>query len=55
MKGTITLHQVFGGSLEGNPLGDGSTRATPVYLPPGYAEAPQTRYPVVYFLHGFTG
>jgi len=54
MKGTIQTHQVFAGSLEGNPLGDPSTRAVPVYLPPGY-EAGSERYPVVYFLHGFTG
>ena len=54
MKGTIQIHQVFCGSLEGNPLGDPSTRAVPVYLPPGYGEGDQ-RYPVVFFLHGFSG
>ncbi len=54
MKGTIQVAQVFSGSLEGNPLGDPSTRAVPVYLPPGYEEGTE-RYPVVYFLHGFTG
>ncbi len=55
MKGSVQVFQVFAGSLEGNPLGDSSTRATPVYLPSGYAENPSERYPVVYFLHGFTG
>jgi S-formylglutathione hydrolase FrmB len=55
MKGTIQLFQVFAGSLEGNPLNDPSTRTIPVYLPPGYSENPEARYPVVYFLHGFTG
>jgi S-formylglutathione hydrolase FrmB len=55
MKGTMQLFQVFAGSLEGNPLGDASTRTIPIYLPPGYAENPQARYPVVYFLHGFSG
>ena len=55
IKGSISLFQVFGGSLEGNPLGDSSTRTTPVYLPPGYAEATGARYPTIYFLHGFTG
>ena len=54
MKGQIQIHQVFAGSLEGNPLGDVSTRAVPVYLPPGYNESDE-RYPVVYFLHGFSG
>lgn len=54
MKGTISLHQVFCGSLDGNPLGDACTRTVPVYLPPGY-EKDERRYPSVYFLHGFTG
>ena len=26
-----------------------------IYLPPGYAEDTQTRYPVVYYCHGATG
>ena len=55
MKGSVQVFDVFAGSLEGNPLGDPSTRKTPVYLPPGYAEKTTERYPVVYFLHGFTG
>ncbi len=55
MKGTIQLFQVFAGSLEGNPLNDPSTRTIPVYLPPGYSENSEARYPVVYFLHGFSG
>jgi pimeloyl-ACP methyl ester carboxylesterase len=54
MKGKLQLFDVFCGSLEGNPLGDSSTRTTPVYLPPGYEEGTE-RYPVVYFLHGFSG
>ncbi|MBX7098101.1 MAG: alpha/beta hydrolase [Myxococcaceae bacterium] len=55
MRGTMQLFQVSCGSLEGNPLGDPATRSMPVYLPPGYAEDNGQRYPVVYFLHGFTG
>jgi len=35
-------------------LGD-RTQPVYVYLPPGYAEHPQERYPVVYLLHGFPG
>ena len=54
MHGTVQLYEVFAGSLEGNALQDPSTRSTPVYLPPGYANG-QGRFPVVYFLHGFTG
>ncbi len=55
MKGTIQLSTITCGSLEGNPLGDPSLRTVPVYLPPGYAEDKDARFPVVYFLHGFTG
>ncbi len=54
MKGTIEVFEVFAGSLDGNPLGDDASRRVPVYLPPGYAQGAE-RYPVVYFLHGFTG
>lgn len=55
MKGTVQVHQVHCGSLEGNPLGDPTTRSVPVYLPPGYEQDKEARYPVVYFLHGFSG
>ena len=54
MKGTIQIAALFCGSLEGNPLGDSSTRSTPIYLPPGYEQSNE-RYPVVYFLHGYAG
>jgi pimeloyl-ACP methyl ester carboxylesterase len=54
MRGSVRIEEVPGPSLEGNPLGDPARRLTPVYLPPGY-EGGRDRYPVVYFLHGFTG
>lgn len=40
-----------------NPLGDPTRRPVTVYLPPGYDDAPDRRYPVVYLLssHGNTG
>ena len=47
----ITVH---GALLEGNLLGDSPNRAVSVYLPPSYATQPDRRYPVIYFLHGFT-
>ncbi len=47
----ITVH---GEALEGNLLGDTASPEVGVYLPPGYAAHPAERYPVVYFLHGFT-
>jgi len=41
--------------LRGNPLGDPYVRDIPVYLPPSYESEPDRRYPVIYWLHGFTG
>jgi S-formylglutathione hydrolase FrmB len=40
--------------LRGNPGGENSRRRVSVYLPAGYEASPQKRYPVVYYLHGFT-
>ena len=42
-------------SLEGNPLGSPADRDLHIYLPPGYYEYPEKKYPVVYFLHGYAG
>jgi len=41
-------------ALAGNRLGDNPTREVLVYLPASYATEPNRRYPVLYFLHGFT-
>jgi hypothetical protein len=41
--------------LEGNPLGDPSQRPLWVYLPPGYEEDPERRFPSVYMIQGLTG
>ena len=40
--------------LRGNPLGDPHVREVPIYVPPG-ADAPAARFPVLFFLSGFTG
>ncbi len=50
----IILENFHSHTLEGNPLGDPTTRRVPVYLPPGYEEG-GVRYPVVFLLSGFTG
>ncbi len=42
-------------ALAGNPLGDPHLRPVLTYLPPGYGHDPDHRYPVVYFLRGFSG
>jgi S-formylglutathione hydrolase FrmB len=42
-------------ALRGNALGDPHERPLWVYLPPGYEEQPDRRWPAVYVLQGFTG
>jgi enterochelin esterase-like enzyme len=38
-----------------SPALGGRSQPVDVYLPPGYADDPQQRYPVLYLLHGFPG
>ena len=52
MKGTLEHRSLKSHLLEGNPLGDATTRSVGVYLPPGHADG--ARLPVVYFLHAFS-
>ncbi|MGI4875452.1 MAG: alpha/beta hydrolase [Janthinobacterium lividum] len=40
--------------LKGNPGGENPRRRVSVYLPAGYEASAPHRYPVVYYLHGFT-
>ncbi|MGQ9722385.1 MAG: alpha/beta hydrolase-fold protein [Candidatus Jordarchaeum sp.] len=42
-------------SLENNPINSPVDRELYVYLPPGYFESKDRRYPVVVYLHGYTG
>ncbi len=42
-------------ALKGNPLGDPQRRPLWVYLPPGYDDEPERRYPSVYMIQGLTG
>jgi enterochelin esterase-like enzyme len=53
-KGKVERVPVRGLSLEGALSGDSPVRDVAVYLPPSYQAEPNRRYPVVYFLHGFT-
>ena len=41
-------------SLEGNPLKSQVDRQFMIYLPPGYYESEEKKYPVIYFLHGYS-
>ena len=40
-------------SLEGNPLKNSADRPFMIYLPPGYYESEEKKYPVIYLLHGY--
>lgn len=53
-KGTVERIKVHGKGLEGNLEGDAADRNVCVYLPAGYKSNSKRRYPVVYFLHGYT-
>ncbi len=48
----LTLHSAV---LAGNPLGDPAERPLWVYVPPGYDEHPDRRYPSVYVIQGYGG
>ncbi|MGB3798687.1 MAG: alpha/beta hydrolase-fold protein [Lewinella sp.] len=49
--GRVVIDSLYSEALE-NAFGENPTRAVSVYLPPGYDEG-ATRYPVIYYLHGF--
>ena len=51
---TVERIKVHGSALEGNLEGDAVDRDVIVFLPPGYAQAKNRRYPVVYALHGYS-
>ena len=54
LKGSVVRIKVHGKLLEGNLSGDSPDRDVSVYLPPSYKKEPKRKYPVIYFLHGFT-
>lgn len=54
LKGTVQRIKVHGVGLEKNLEGDSPDRDVSIYLPPSYAKQTKRRYPVLYFLHGFT-
>ncbi len=48
----LTVHAV---SLEGNLIEDSPDLSVGVFLPPGYEDQINKRYPVIYWLHGYSG
>ena len=55
LAGRIDEHTIASELLRGNPLGDPYERPLWVYLPPGYDDDPDRRYPSVYVIQGYTG
>jgi Putative esterase len=55
MLGTLRMEIIESAALRGNPLGDSASRRVAVWLPPSYDQSPERRYPVIYWLAGFTG
>jgi enterochelin esterase-like enzyme len=53
-KGSVVRLKVHSKLLEGNLSGDSPDRYVSVYLPASYNKNPSRRYPVIYFLHGYT-
>jgi hypothetical protein len=53
-KGSVQRIKVHGKLLEGNLSHDSPDRFVSVYLPASYQSNTSKRYPVVYFLHGYT-
>lgn len=53
-QGITRIDTVPAPSLAANLLGDPAWRQVSVYLPPSYSKEPRRRYPVLYWLHGFT-
>src|SRR3954447_8307887 len=55
LAGRIDRHTITSDLLVGNPLGDPAERPLEVYVPPGYDEDLERRYPSVYMIQGYTG
>src|SRR6266571_1947524 len=55
LAGRIDEQVISSELLRGNPLGDPHERPLLVYLPPGYDDQPDRRYPCVYVIQGYTG
>jgi hypothetical protein len=54
LAGQLEEHVITSELLRGNPLGDPNERPLWVYLPPGYDDHPDRRYPTVYVIQGYT-
>jgi S-formylglutathione hydrolase FrmB len=55
LAGRIDENTITSELLRGNPLGDPWERPLEVYVPPGYDDDPERRYPSIYVIQGYTG
>jgi Putative esterase len=55
LAGRVERHTITSALLADNPLGDPAARPVDVYVPPGYDDDPQRRFPSVYVIQGYTG
>jgi hypothetical protein len=55
LAGRIDEHVFTSELLRDNPLGDPNERPLWVYVPPGYDDESDRRYPSVYMIQGYTG
>lgn len=55
LTGRLDEHVFHSELLRDNPLGDPHERPLWVYVPPGYDDEPERRYPSVYVIQGYTG
>jgi S-formylglutathione hydrolase FrmB len=55
LAGRFDEHAFESEVLKGNPLGDPHVRPLWVYVPPGYDDEPDRRYPSIYVIQGLTG
>src|SRR4051795_2178778 len=55
LSGRLDEHVFSSAVLRDNPLGDPHERPLWVYVPPGYDDEPDRRYPSVYVIQGYTG
>ena len=55
LAGRIDEHVISSELLRGNVLGDPARRPLWVYVPPGYDDQPDRRFPSVYVIQGYTG
>ena len=55
LAGRFDEHLFESDALQGNPLGDPHERPLWVYVPPGYDDDADRRYPSIYMIQGYTG